>query len=293
MNLSIVIPVYKDTSSLQELLPRLLAVAQKQQLSYEIILVEDSGEETEWQQLLTLQQQHPKNLVLIRLKHNVGQHYALWLGLHQAQGDILITMDADLQHPPEEIPKLLAALNPQGMELVYGTAREGHNKSRQLSSRLFNYLVHPLGKPVTRLACGFRAMRRELLQRAVSANQLFASIDTPLQAHAKHIKVVVTQHHNRHAGTSNYSTIGRLKLAATFIYRTDRFFRLLLLLSCLGIVSSALLPKHISGWVTAAGFAILITTSMLHQKEKSRLRTLKKAIDMPDYNFINEQNGKE
>jgi glycosyltransferase involved in cell wall biosynthesis len=133
--LSVVIPVYNSAEILPELVDRLEAVLAAVAPSAEVILVNDGSADGSWGEVERLAAGHPR-VRGIDLMRNYGQHNALLCGIRLASGERIVTMDDDLQHPPEEIPKLLAALVP-GVDVVYGTPeREQHGVFRDLASRL-------------------------------------------------------------------------------------------------------------------------------------------------------------
>jgi len=142
LQLSVVIPVYRAENSLNELYERLVKVCEDQRLSFEIIFVEDCGGDRSWEMIVKLAE-CDRRVRGVKLSKNYGQHTALVCGIHQAVGKVLITMDDDLEHPPEKIPKLLAALSNIN-SLVYakpininrnGIWRETLSKAFQLFSK--------------------------------------------------------------------------------------------------------------------------------------------------------------
>src|SRR6202007_2379683 len=131
--LSVVVPVYGSEAILPDLVRRLGAVLPSLAQSYELVLVNDSSPDGSWDVVRRLAGQHPW-IHAINLMRNYGQHNALLCGIRATQYSIIVTMDDDLQHPPEEIPKLLAVLD-QGYDAVYGTpAHLQHGLLRDLAS---------------------------------------------------------------------------------------------------------------------------------------------------------------
>src|SRR5262249_16937591 len=118
MDLSVVIPVYRSESTLRELFRRLIAVLDVTGLQYELVCVDDGSPDNSWRVLEDLRKQHEQRVVIIQLMRNFGQHNALMCGFRHSRGDYVITMDDDLQNPPEEIPKLLAAIKENDFDLV-------------------------------------------------------------------------------------------------------------------------------------------------------------------------------
>src|SRR4029077_9583652 len=152
-------PVYNSEASLPELISRLGPVLRSSTTAAELLLVNDASSDRSWQviQQLASQNSWVKGISLMR---NYGQHNAVLCGIRAARYDVVVTMDDDLQHPPEEIPQLLAMLS-QGYDVVYGTPqKEQHGLLRDLASRLTKIaLQHAMGAGTARNVSAFRAFR--------------------------------------------------------------------------------------------------------------------------------------
>ena len=134
-SLSIVIPVYRSAASLESLLRRLEHALLALTSEFEVILINDGSPDDSWEVIESLSPAFPW-LKGINLKRNYGQHNALLCGIRQARHELVLTLDDDLQHPPEEIPKLLEAIE-AGADVVYGTPEhEQHGFARDLASRI-------------------------------------------------------------------------------------------------------------------------------------------------------------
>lgn len=285
-SLSVVIPVYNDAEPLPELLYRLHDMARNQALELETIFVDSASTDATWEALLALKANNPSHTItLIRLKHNIGQHYSTWLGLMHCQHEWLVTMDADLQHPPEEIPKLLTALKQGKSDLIYAATNTGHSMGRRLSSYLFWLFNHSVGTKISETkGSGFRAMTRSLFDKAKATNYLFASIDTPLQACARHIETVNTLHMARAFGLTHYTTWDRLVLALRFMIKTDRTFIVSGGLICILITLSNLawafgfLDTKTNMILTTAGSILMFFIAVVYQYEKHSMTKLPQEI---------------
>src|SRR6516225_3496074 len=121
MDLSVVIPVYRSAPMLEELTGRLVQVLDATGLSYEIVFVDDGSPDGSWQVLQAVRERHPDRIVAVQLMRNYGQHNALMCGFRHTRGEYVVTMDDDLQNPPEEIPKLIEAITANDLDLVYGS----------------------------------------------------------------------------------------------------------------------------------------------------------------------------
>ena len=160
-SLSVIIPVYNGSGSLSDLVQRLEAVLPPLSSAHELILVNDASLDDSWQVIERLTQEHGW-VRGIDLARNYGQHNALLCGIREARGDIIVTMDDDLQHPPEELPRVLDRLE-DGTDVVYGTpVREQHGLWRILASRVSKIVLQrAMGAEAARSISAFRAFRRQ------------------------------------------------------------------------------------------------------------------------------------
>lgn len=202
---SVVIPVYNSEQSLPELVQRLGSVLPQVCADYEIILVNDGSRDHSWQQIQTLmaQSERVKGFNLLR---NYGQHNALLCGIRKARYERVITMDDDLQHPPEEIPKLLDKLS-QGYDVVYGiTEQEQHGLWRDLASRITKLVLqNAMGVETARNVSAFRAFRTQIRAAFVNYNAPFVFIDALLTWGTTNFTAIPVQHQKRRYGQSNYT----------------------------------------------------------------------------------------
>ena len=161
-SLSIVIPVYNSQLTLQELVTRLSEVLPDISSTYEILLINDGSHDQSWQKIQELSEQYP-DLQGINLMRNYGQHNAILCGIRLAKNEIVITMDDDLQHPPEEIPVLLSKLQ-ENYDVVYGFPRKlPHSLWRNIFSRATKRtLAFVMGIKTVREISAFRAFRTNL-----------------------------------------------------------------------------------------------------------------------------------
>ena len=207
--LSVVIPVYRSELILPELADRLESVLSTITPHYEVVLVDDSSPDRSWDVICRLAQQYPW-IRAVRLMRNYGQHNALLCGIRATQYGVIITMDDDLQHPPEEIPKLLAALD-GGYDVVYGTPEhEQHGLGRDLASMITKLaLQNVIGAEIARQVCAFRIFRREVAKAFAHYEGAFVSIDVLLTWGTNRFHATPVRHEPRKQGSSGY-TVRRL-----------------------------------------------------------------------------------
>lgn len=203
--ISVVVPAYCSKHSLPALVERLLPVVQHRGDACEIILVDDGSPDGTWGAIETLAAAHPQ-VVGINLMRNYGQHGAILCGIRAARHDVIVTMDDDLQHPPEEVPRLLDALT-DDVDVVYGTPHaERHGIWRDLASMLTKLaLQSAMGAETARSVSAFRAFRTHLREAFADYRSSYVSIDVLLTWGTKRFTSVRVQHDPRTIGKSHYT----------------------------------------------------------------------------------------
>jgi len=203
--LSMVIPVYRSETILPELVRRLGEVLPTLARSYEVVLVNDASPDGSWAVISRLAAQHSW-IHPINLMRNYGQHNALLCGIRAAQYGSIVTMDDDLQHPPEEISKLLAVLD-QGYDVVYGRpAQEQHGLLRDLASLTTKLALQSvMGAEIARNVSAFRGFRSEVANAFSHYEGAFVSIDVLLTWGTNRFAVTPVRHEPRAQGTSGYT----------------------------------------------------------------------------------------
>ncbi|MDX1964371.1 MAG: glycosyltransferase family 2 protein [Pirellulales bacterium] len=203
--ISIVIPVYNEVETLPRLYDALAPVLKNLGRDYEVLLIDDGSRDGSWEVLCQLAARDAAWKV-IRFRRNYGQTAAMNAGLHEAAGEIIITMDADLQNDPADIPLLIAKLE-QGYDLVHGWRKDRQDTwlTRKIPSRLANWLISRVtGFPIHDLGCTLKAIRREIAQDLELYGEMHRFI--PILAHWRgaNCAEIVTRHHPRRYGTSKY-----------------------------------------------------------------------------------------
>jgi glycosyltransferase involved in cell wall biosynthesis len=203
--ISAVVPVFRSAMILPELHRRLSAVLASIGTSYEIVLVEDGGNDGTWSLIegLAAEDAHVRGL---RMSRNYGQHNALLCGIRAANHEIIVTLDDDLQNPPEEIPKLARALA-SGFDVVYGTPeQERHGFLRDQASRITKLaLQSAMGADTARNVSAFRMFRTRLRDAFGSYSGPYVSIDVLLTWGTTSFSHVRVLHDPRRLGESNYT----------------------------------------------------------------------------------------
>jgi len=203
--ISAVVPVYRSAAGLPELHRRLSAALTQVATDYEIILVEDAGGDGSWAGIEALAAVDP-HVRGAQMSRNYGQHNALLCGIRMAQFNLVVTLDDDLQNPPEEIGRMLGALAP-GIDVVYGTPEhEQHGLLRDQASRITKIALQgAMGAETARHVSAFRMFRTPIREAFAAYRGPHVSIDVLLTWGTTRFTYVTVHHDRRAIGTSNYS----------------------------------------------------------------------------------------
>ena len=204
-SVSVVVPVYDSEAVLGELIVRLEPVLRECTSVFEVVLVNDGSHDKSWQVICDLAEKYPfvRGLDLMR---NYGQHNALLAGVRAAQYEIIITMDDDLQHPPEEIPRLLDKLA-EGYDVVYGTPeKKRHEVWRNMASEMIRLVLRgAMGAETARKAGPFRTFRARVCDAFADYQSTFVAIDVLLTWGTTRFASIPVRHDYRHNRASRYN----------------------------------------------------------------------------------------
>ncbi|CDG92647.1 putative sugar transferase with nucleotide-diphospho-sugar transferase domain [Xenorhabdus bovienii str. feltiae Florida] len=210
---SVIIPVYNEEESLPQLLERTIAACQQLEQKYELILVDDGSRDSS-ADILTQAAETPENHVIaILLNRNYGQHSAIMAGFHQADGDLVITLDADLQNPPEEIPRLVKTAE-EGYDVV-GTRRANRQDSwfRKTASKIINAMItKATGRSMGDYGCMLRAYRRHIVHAMLQCHERSTFIPILANTFARRTTEIDVTHAEREFGDSKYSFMKLINL---------------------------------------------------------------------------------
>ncbi|MDD2720264.1 MAG: glycosyltransferase [Gallionella sp.] len=211
--LSVVIPVYNEEQGLQALFDRLYPALDKLGVSFEVIFVNDGSRDRSAAMLREQFQQRPDVTRVVLFNGNFGQHMAIMAGFEQSRGDCVVTLDADLQNPPEDIGLLLSKMN-EGYDYV-GSIRRQRNDSlwRHVASRAMNGLRERITRiKMTDQGCMFRAYHRHVIDAVNSCHEVNTFIPALAYSFARNPTEVVVGHEERAAGESKYSLYSLIRL---------------------------------------------------------------------------------
>jgi len=212
-DISVIIPVYNEEENLQELGERLMVVLTAMGRPFEIILVDDGSTDSSWDLLTELHAKYPQNLHALQFNRNFGQHQAIFAGFQAARGQVMITLDADLQNPPEEIPRLVAKLE-EGYDTVGGW-REDRRDSwfRRLPSHLVNVVMSKVtGVHLRDYGCMLRAYRREVVDSINQCHESSSFIPALANLYSRRVAEIPVGHAERERGQSKYGLIKLIRL---------------------------------------------------------------------------------
>ena len=255
--LSFVIPLLNEQSTLCELVDRIESVCQSNAITpFEILLIDDGSSDESWNEIERLAKS--KSTVHgIRFRRNFGKAAALSAGFQQATGKIIITMDADLQDDPKEIPRMLAKLD-EGYDVVSGWKQRRFDPwHKRWPSNVFNGILRYFSRlPLHDFNCGFKAYRKEVLEEISLYGEMHRFIPVLAAARGFRVAEITVEHHPRLHGQSKYgwSRIPKgLMDLATVVFLTRFRYRPQHLLGglggCLLLLGSALLVTLMIAWV--------------------------------------------
>ncbi|MDE3740749.1 glycosyltransferase family 2 protein [Maribacter polysaccharolyticus] len=269
MNLSIVIPLLNEEESLKELHDWIVAVMQSNRFSYEILFIDDGSTDSSWDIITQLSAKN-QNVKGIRFSKNFGKSQALHAGFKAAQGDVVITMDADLQDNPEEIPELYDLIINQGYDLVSGWKKKRYDSiiTKNIPSKLFNWAARKTsGVHLNDFNCGLKAYKKLVIKNIEVRGEMHRYIPV-LAKSAGFVKIgeKIVQHQARKYGKTKFGM--------------ERFINGFLDLITIWFVSTfGKRPMHLFGalgvlmFIIGFGFAIFLGVDKLFINPTARLIT--------------------
>jgi len=228
MDISVIVPVYNEVENVERLCAKLHAALARLGRAYELILVDDGSRDGTWEKLKEQAAKIP-HMRLIRLRRNFGQTAAMSAGMHQAKGEVMVTLDADLQNDPDDIPLLLERMD-RGFDVVSGWRKDRKDPfiHRRLPSIIANALISRVtGVPIHDFGCTLKAYRREVLENVQLYGEMHRFIPALASWVGGTVDEVVVRHFPREFGKSKYglSRIVRVVLdlfTVSFLLRYSR-----------------------------------------------------------------------
>ncbi|MBP5290159.1 MAG: glycosyltransferase [Paludibacteraceae bacterium] len=208
MDISVIVPLFNEEESLPKLYEWIARVMQEQGFSYEVVFVNDGSTDHSWEVIEELHKADAEHVKGIKFRHNYGKSAALYCGFEAAQGDVVITMDADLQDSPDEIPALYSMITDEGYDVVSGWKKKRYDNklTKNLPSKLFNATARRVsGLKLHDMNCGLKAYRSEVVKNI----EVFGEMHRYIPFLAKNagftrIGEKVVQHRKREFGVSKF-----------------------------------------------------------------------------------------
>jgi undecaprenyl-phosphate 4-deoxy-4-formamido-L-arabinose transferase len=205
IQISLVIPVFNEEKNLPALMARTLPVMRAMKRAFEVILIDDGSRDRSLEILREFARKEPEVRV-VELTRNYGQHAAILAGFSMVRGRMVVTLDADLQNPPEEIPRLIETMEAGGFDVV-GTIRKGRKDSlfRIIPSKIVNMVARKItGVQMSDWGCMLRAYRRPVVERMSACHEHSTFIPALATHFGKRVTEIEVAHEERHGGKSNY-----------------------------------------------------------------------------------------
>jgi glycosyltransferase involved in cell wall biosynthesis len=227
MSVSVVVPVYNERENVPLLYDQLVGALPELGCPWEIVFVDDGSNDGSSDELNKLARDDNR-VKIVRFRRNYGQTAAMGAGIRHATGDVIVTLDGDLQNDPGDIAKMVRKLD-EGYDLVHGWRKDRHDAlvSRKIPSRIANWIISKTTRfPIHDLGCTLKAMRREIAQELELYGEMHRFI--PILAHGRGAKCVemVTTHHPRRFGTTKYGISRTIRVVLdlmTVKYMLDYF----------------------------------------------------------------------
>ena len=216
--MSIVVPVFNESANLPSLWARLKPVLDGLDRPWETVFIDDGSRDDSLGILREIAAGEEGRVRVVELARNFGQHSAILAGFRQSRGDVVVTLDADLQNPPEEIPRLIAAID-EGNDVVGGWREERHDQAyRKFASRLQNRVTSlVVGVPMHDYGCMLRAYRRHIVDTVVECDEKAAFVPALANSFAKRVAEIPVAHDDRASGQSKYNLFSLVKLSLNLI----------------------------------------------------------------------------
>lgn len=208
MDLSIIVPLFNEAESIPELFRWISKVMAENRFSFELIFIDDGSTDDSWKIIEKIKADNPEIVKGIKFRRNYGKSPALFCGFEMAQGDIVVTMDADLQDSPEEIPEMMRMIREDGYDLISGWKKKRYDGklSKNLPSKLYNWTARKVtGIKLHDMNCGLKAYRREVIKNIEVYGEMHRYIPfLAKNAGFDNIGEKVVQHQARKFGKSKF-----------------------------------------------------------------------------------------
>lgn len=303
---SVVIPVYNSAAIVGETADRIVAEFERQGLAYELILVNDGSTDHSWQ-VISDKARANGHIVALNLLRNYGQHSANMAGLRESTGEYVVTMDDDLQNPPDQV-RLLIDEAMTGRDVVFGRFETKKAAAyRRLGSKLIALMNRRIfGQPNDLVVSNFRILRRDVVERICSSQTAHPYITGQALLYSSNRSNVLVRHEPRTVGESSYSMTRILRLVFTILFSYSSFplrlaaaggFVFALLSFALGVgyfIHGLVVDTQIPGWTTLVVLLAVfngVTIALLSMLGEYVVRTLNAVSAQETYHVVDRVSG--
>jgi len=298
---SVVIPVYESAGVVGETADRIVRVFEEQGLSYQVVLVDDGSRDGSWD-VIAGRARANEHITAVRLLRNYGQHNANLAGFREATGDYVITMDDDLQNPPDQM-RLLIDEAMSGRDVVFGAFEVKRAAFyRRLGSKLISMINRRVfAQPADLTVSNFRILRRDVVNRICSSRTAYPYITGQALLYSSNRSDVPVRHESRKVGKSTYSTLRILRLVLTILFSYSLFplrlaalggaiiATLAFLLGAGYLVQGLVSDTRVPGWTTLIVLTALfngVTIALLSMLGEYVVRTLNAVSAEETYHVV-------
>ncbi len=303
---SIVVPVYNSAAIVGDTVDQIVAELEQQGLAYELILVNDGSSDNSWQ-VIADKARANERIVALNLLRNYGQHNANMAGLRESTGDYVVTMDDDLQNPPDQV-RLLIDEAMTGRDVVFGRFETKKAAAyRRIGSKLIGMMNRRIfGQPNDLVVSNFRILRRDVVERICASQTAHPYITGQALLYSSNRSNVLVRHEPRTVGQSSYSITRILKLVFTILFSYSSFplrlaatggFIFALLSFALGVgyfIHGLVVDTAIPGWTTLVVLLAVfngVTIALLSMLGEYVVRTLNVVSAQETYHVVDRVSG--
>ena len=218
-NVSVIVPVYNSEKSLEKLCDRLMKTLSDKFINYEIIFVNDSSKDHSWEVLIHIEKLYSGIVRIVNLMKNYGQHGAIMCGFSLAKGDVMVTIDDDLQQPPEYIPQMIELLD-SGYDAVFASyTYKQHSVFRNLGTAMINKVnEYSFKKPKGIKVSSYRVITRKTVEDILNSNTSYPYISGMILNVTNNVANYPVSHERREYGVSNYKPLNLVSLANNLLF---------------------------------------------------------------------------
>ncbi len=242
---SVVVPVYNSSGTLEELFTAICDSVDPGEYNLEIIFVDDHGNQESWKQLEAIKEKKPDLVKIIRLSKNFGQNSSTLCGIDHSKGDLVVTIDDDMEFHPKDISELLKKASENGSDVVYGVFNKAPNKSfRALGRRVLFFMFNKLENGAT-IGSSFRLIRKNIVEKIRHHNQDHLFINQIISWYTADIDFVKVEFQQRNDNQSGYGFGKLLNIGLKLIFHYTSFpLRLIIYFSFLTAIVSILFATY-------------------------------------------------